>query len=66
MYTTLALGSAVVHKHTSYSVSVKDFLIISASKQHAYKSRFTTEMKEDECSTAKTITETLEQQKSNS
>ena len=37
--TTLALSSAVVQKHISYSVRVKDFLLIDASKHQTYKSR---------------------------
>ena len=38
----------VVHKHTSYSVSVKDFLPINESQQQTYKSRLNIEMKQDE------------------
>ena len=49
----LALESAVVHKHTSYSVRVKDFQHIDTSNQRTYKSRFNTEMKRDEYSTAR-------------
>ena len=49
----IALGSAVVNKHTSYSVCVKDFYFIYASKQQIYKSRSNnTELKQDEYSTA--------------
>ena len=36
-YTTLTLDSDVIHKHTSYSVRVKDF---NASKQQTYTSRY--------------------------
>ena len=40
IYTTLDLCSAVVHTYTNYSVHVKDFYPINASKQQTYKSRF--------------------------
>ena len=45
---TLALGFAVGHKHKSYSVRVKDFYLVNASKQQTYKPRFNTGIKEDE------------------
>ena len=51
--TTLTLNFAVVHIHTTYSVRIKDILLINESKQQTYKSRFITEMKQDEYSIAR-------------
>ena len=34
MIANLFLGSAVVHKHASYSVTVKDFLVINQSRKY--------------------------------
>ena len=63
--TILAVGSAVVHKHTRYSVRVKDLSLIDASKQQTYKSRFNTEMEQNYYN-SKTNTKTMEQHKSSS
>ena len=52
VYTALALGSAAVYKHTSYSVPMNDFQLTNALKR-TYKSRLDTEMKQDEYSTAR-------------
>ena len=49
MTITLALGSAVVHKHADCSVHMKDFYSsMHQNCKHDYKLRFNTEMKEDE------------------
>ena len=48
MITNLALGSAVVYKHTTYLFCVADLKLINASRQQTYKSRFNTEMKQGE------------------
>ena len=52
-YTTLSLGSPMVHKHIRYLIRVKDFQLIDGSKQQPHKLRFKTKMKQDEYSTAR-------------